>query len=273
MRRVLIVYLLLVVSCSQGTKEKVNITEIREKNKDSKIDLNITLNDSIESLLGKIGLVDIQTINENLLVDLRYATKNNFMKVVLYDTLQKAYLQKEVALKLSDCQKYLDSLHPGYQLKVFDGVRPLQVQYEMWNALDSIPRLRRGKFVSNPSKGSVHNFGAAVDLTIVDSKGKELDMGAGYDDFREIAFPKFEQHFLNSGELTIKQINNRKLLRKVMSSQGFRNIPSEWWHFNAYSRITTSHKFQMLVTESGSSKWFRIIQEVDSTEVGNLSEE
>lgn len=274
MRRVLIVYLLLVVSCSQDVKEKPNITESREeKNGDSEIDLNLALNDSIESLLGKIGLVDIQTINENILVDLRYATKNNFMKVVLYDTLQKAFLQKEVALKLSECQKYLDSLRPGYQLKVFDGVRPLQVQYEMWNALDSIPRLRRGKFVSNPSKGSVHNFGAAVDLTIVDSKGKELDMGAGYDDFREIAFPKFEQQFLTSGELTIQQVINRKLLRKVMSSQGFRNIPSEWWHFNAYSRITTSHKFQMLISESGSSKWFRIIQEVDSTEVGNLSEE
>lgn len=274
MRIFLFVCLLILVSCSQRTKVKVNTTETRgENNGDSKIDLNIALNDSIENLLGKIGLVDIQSIDENILVDLKYATKNNFMKVVLYDTLQKAYLQKKVALKLSECQFFLDSLRPGYNLKVFDGVRPLQVQYEMWNALDSIPKLRRGKFVSNPNKGSVHNFGAAVDLTIVDSIGNELDMGAGYDDFREIAFPKFEQQFLNSGELTEQQVNNRKLLRKVMSSQGFRNIPSEWWHFNAYSRITTSHKFQMLVSESGQSKWFRIIPEIDSTKVDDLVDE
>lgn len=266
MRRVLFVSLMFIVSCTQDKKEKVIMTEpVGEIYKDQKSVFNKELNDSIEKILSEIGLVDIQSINKDILVDLRYSTKNNFMKVVLYDTLQKAYLQREVALKLSKCQKYLDSIRPGYQLKVFDGVRPLQVQYEMWNALDSIPKSRRGKFVSNPIKGSVHNFGAAVDLTIVDNRGDELDMGAGYDDFREIAFPKYEQQFLKTGELIEQQVENRKLLRKVMSSQGFRNIPSEWWHFNSYSRITTSHKFQMLVSESGSSKWFRIVQEIDST--------
>lgn len=266
MRSVFYVFVFFIVSCKQTEKEKVNLIDsLVEINKESKNIFNNKLNDSIEKVLNEIGLVDIQSVDTNILIDLRYASKNNFMKIVLYDSLQKAYLQKEVTLKLSDCQKYLDSLHPGYKLKVFDGVRPLQVQYEMWNALDSIPRYRRGKFVSNPSKGSVHNFGAAVDLTIVDNSGEELDMGAGYDDFREIAFPKYEQQFLKTGDLTKQQVENRKLLRKVMSSQGFRNIPSEWWHFNAYSRITTSHKFQMLVSESGSSKWFRIVQEIDST--------
>lgn len=262
---------LIVISCTQNKQE--NLTQNETSSGIETIDsTRIRLNASIEKIFNTIGLVDIQAINKNILVDLRYASKNNFMKIVLYDTLQKCYLQKEVAERLSKCQKYLDSIRPGYKLKVFDGVRPLQVQSEMWNALDSIPRMRRGKFVSNPMKGSVHNFGAAVDLTIVDDKGKELDMGAGYDDFREIAFPKFEHQFLNSGELSKKQVENRKFLRKVMSHQQFRNIPSEWWHFNAFSRITTSHKFQMLVSESGSAKWFRIVPKVDSLEVDENEE-
>jgi len=229
--------------------------------------------DSIDLVFGSIGLVDIQSVNPTILVDLKYASKNNFMKSILYDTLMKAYFQIEVAERLSKCQQFLDSIRPGYRLLVFDGVRPQNVQQEMWDALDSIPRYRRGKFVSNPALGSVHNFGAAVDLTLVDAKGKQLDMGAGYDDFREIAFPKFESKFLQSGELTQTQVDNRRLLRKVMSSQKFNNIPSEWWHFNAFSRYITSHKFQLLTTESGATKWFRIVPKKDSMSVDEFAGE
>jgi D-alanyl-D-alanine dipeptidase len=97
-------------------------------------------------------------------------------------------------------------------------------------------------------------------------------MGAEYDDFREIAFPKLEAQFLKSGELSKQQVDNRKLLRKVMSSQQFRNIPTEWWHFNAFSRITTSHKYQMLETESGKTKWFRILPKKDTTALDEFEE-
>ncbi|MDX2360261.1 MAG: M15 family metallopeptidase [Crocinitomicaceae bacterium] len=212
--------------------------------------------------LEEIGLVDIQSVDSNILVDLRYASDNNFMDAVLYDTLNQLFLQKDVAERLSKCQSFLDSIHPGYHLLVYDGVRPVQVQQEMWDALDSIPVLNRGKFVSNPALGSVHNFGAAVDLTILDSLLKPLDMGAGYDDFRRIAFPSLEAHFLESGELTQEQWQNRKLLRQVMRFQSFSNIPSEWWHFNAYSRITASHKYQLLRSESGDAVWFKIAPKI-----------
>ena len=261
--------LILLISCSRNNEDSSECCEADTaeeiENSNNPPEDNHVLNDSIKRVFLSIDLVDITDVNSKIKVDLRYASSNNFMHTTIYDTLKSAYFQKEVAERLSKCQNFLDSIRPGYSLLIFDGVRPQQVQQEMWYALDSIPRHRRGMFVSNPALGSVHNFGAAVDLTIVDTKGKELDMGAGYDDFREIAFPKLESQFLKSGELTQNQIDNRKLLRRVMTSQNFSNIPSEWWHFNAFSRITTSHKFQMLVNESGETKWFRISPKKDST--------
>ena len=211
-------------------------------------------------IMAELGLVDIQKVNPKLLIDLKYATNDNFMKMQLYDTLACIYLQQDVALRLSKCQDLLDSIKPGYRLLVFDGVRPVQVQREMWNALDTVPKYARGKYVSNPALGSLHNFGAAVDLTIVDSMGNAIDMGANYDDFRDVAFPKYEARFLKSGELTEQQVNNRKLLRRIMRSQWFYNIPSEWWHFNAMNRIKASHKYQLLISESADAKWFKIIE-------------
>lgn len=204
--------------------------------------------------LKSFNLVNVLDVDPSIKVDLRYATSNNFMGHVLYDTLRKLYLQEDVAQRISACQTYLKQKHPKYSLLIYDGVRPLEVQREMWNALDSIPFAQRGKFVSNPSYGSVHNYGAAVDLTICDETGTPLDMGAGYDDFREIAFPSLEWKFLQSGELTEAQVNNRKLLREVMTSQGFRGIPAEWWHFNACSRIQAVAKYKKLTFESGLGK-------------------
>jgi D-alanyl-D-alanine dipeptidase len=219
--------------------------------------LELTLRTS--EIMSGIGLVDIQKVNSRILVDIKYASIDNFMKRRLYDTLACIYLQRDVAIRLSKCQDLLDSLKPGYRLLVYDGVRPVQVQREMWNALDTLPKLERGKYVSNPALGSLHNFGAAVDLTITDSYGNALDMGANYDDFRDVAFPKYETRFLKSGELTEQQVNNRKLLRRIMRSQWFYNIPTEWWHFNAMNRVKASHKYQLLISESGDARWFKFI--------------
>tara|TARA_R110002072_G_scaffold192413_3_gene349466 strand:- start:10226 stop:11032 length:807 start_codon:yes stop_codon:yes gene_type:complete len=228
---------------------------------DMKIDSTELMVDFIgmtSTYFDSLDLIDIQAVNPKIRIDLKYSTPNNFMGMVLYDTLKVVYLNKEVAERLSNCQNYLDSIHPGYSLLVFDGVRPWQVQKEMWDALDSIPVLRRGKYVSNPVRGSVHNYGAAVDLSIVDSAGIQLDMGSGYDDFRTISYPNLEYTFLKTGELTEIQVENRRLLRRVMRSEQFRNIPSEWWHFNAFSRVTTSRKYQRLINESGDMDWHKL---------------
>jgi D-alanyl-D-alanine dipeptidase len=195
------------------------------------------------------SLVDIRSINPEIQVDLKYATSDNFMKMKLYDRLKNAYLQKDVAERLSNCQKLLSQIKSGYRLLVYDAVRPVSVQQKMWDALDSIPPNERGKFVSNPQNRSLHNLGAAVDLTIIDERGVPLDMGAGYDDIRKIAYPALEQEFLAKGELSEKQITNRELLRKVMKSQGFRPLETEWWHFNACSRQEGKAKYKVLMEE------------------------
>lgn len=203
----------------------------------------------IDSTLLINNLVDVQSLNKNIRVELKYATSDNFMKMRLYERLDRAFLQKDVAERLAKCQTYLSKIDSGLHLLVYDAVRPISVQRKMWIALDSIPDGERGKFVSNPANKSLHNFGAAVDLTICDAQGKPLDMGAGYDDIRKIAYPSMETHFLSTGELTKEQVANRELLRKVMRSQGFRILPTEWWHFNACSRAEAKLKYVVLENE------------------------
>ena len=198
---------------------------------------------------GKDTLVQVNAFNSLILAELKYATADNFMHRILYDTLKAVYIQKAVALRLAKCQELLTSIDSNLHLLVYDGVRPLSVQWEMWHSLDTIPVSQRVKFVSNPKNGSVHNYGAAVDITICNSLGTPIDMGAGYDDMRQIAYPSLEAQFLASGELTKAQLANRQLLRKVMRSQRFINIPSEWWHFNAFPRAVVKVKYQIVEHE------------------------
>lgn len=251
-------FVLVFIAFSCGGNRDYQPTIIQKENKALKAntdDLNPivrkeTEHGKIHDSVAKIyNLVDIQTINSNIKVDLKYATEDNFMKQKVYKKLNKALLQKDVAERLSKCQDYLSNINPDLHLLVYDAVRPVEVQWRMWRALDSIPSKERGRFVSNPINKSVHNYGAAVDITICDKNGIALDMGAEFDEFNKIAYPSMEDYFLSSGELTEVQIGNRTLLRKVMKSQGFRNLPSEWWHFNACSRLEASTKYKLLEIE------------------------
>lgn len=202
-----------------------------------------------DSILLYHNLVDVQKLNGRIYVDLKYAGEDNFLKMRLYEKINKAYLQKDVAERISKCQDYLTEIDSGLHLLIYDAVRPVSVQKKMWRALDTIPSKDRGNYVSNPANRSLHNYGAAVDLTICDSKGIPLDMGAEFDEFSEIAYPSMEPTFLASGQLTPEQVNNRKLLRRVMRSQYFRNLPTEWWHFNACSREDAKNKYSFLEEE------------------------
>jgi D-alanyl-D-alanine dipeptidase len=194
-------------------------------------------------------LVDVQTLNQAIFVELKYATPDNFMGIILYKRLKKAYLQKDVAERLSKVQDYLSKLNPGFHLLIYDALRPVSVQQKMWDALDSLPPIERGKFVSNPKNRSMHNMGAAVDLTIINEQLIPLDMGAAYDEIGQIAYPSMEKQFVAEGKLTEIQIENRDLLRKVMKSQGFRQLQTEWWHFNACSRAEGLVKYKVLMEE------------------------
>jgi D-alanyl-D-alanine dipeptidase len=195
------------------------------------------------------NLVNIQLLHAAIRVELKYASTDNFMKKRLYKRLNAAFLQKDIAERLAKCQASLSLIDTNLHLLVYDAVRPVSVQKEMWKALDTVPFAERVKFVSNPLNKSLHNYGAAVDLTICTSQGIPLDMGAGYDDIRAIAHPRMEDYFLASGELTTTQVDNRRLLRKVMRSQGFTNLSTEWWHFNGCSRNTARKKYRVLERE------------------------
>lgn len=198
----------------------------------------------LEKKMLDSGLVDIQKVDSTIHIDLKYTTTENFVGTDLYGDLTKVYFQPEIAERLSKAQSALKMIDSSLSLLIYDGTRPRSVQWKMWKALDTVPVNDRVKFVSNPVHGSIHNYGCAVDLTIIDLKTMEpLDMGAGFDDPRKIAYPKFEKDFLASGELTQQHYDHRQLLRKVMRSGGFWVLPTEWWHFNGYSRKQAQELF------------------------------
>ena len=206
---------------------------------------NIVIIDTLEQRLIDGGLVDIQKLNANILVDLKYSSEDNFMGKDVYGDLNNAYLQPKVAQSLLECQSFLKSIDSSLTLLVYDAVRPRSVQQYMWDYLD-MPIHEKTKFVSNPKNGSIHNYGSAIDITIAHTNGKTLDMGAKYDEIGKIAYPRHELIFLKSGDLSQKQVDNRRLLRKVMKHGHFTNIQTEWWHFNRYSRNKAKTLYQIV---------------------------
>jgi D-alanyl-D-alanine dipeptidase len=187
--------------------------------------------------------VDIQTICPDILVELRYATEDNFLHRNVYGNLKKCYLLKEAASKLVEAQKSLAALKPGWRLKVFDGARPRHIQALMWALVKGTPQQ---PFVASPNTGSNHNYGAAVDLTLVDEKGRELDIGTGYDFYGDLAQPRLEDMFLKAGKLSASQVQNRRLLRKIMTEAGFLSISSEWWHFDAFRTDEIRKRYKII---------------------------
>lgn len=194
------------------------------------------------------GLVDIQKIAPGILVELKYSTTDNFLKRDVYGDLTRAYLQPEMAKRLAKASAMLSKSYPGFRLLVYDAARPNSAQYALWDALDDL-KISEGKkpmYVADPRKGSNHNFGCAVDLTVVDKNGKPLDMGTNFDYFGPLAYPRSEQQMLEQGKLTVKQIENRKILRNVMNASGFKTNTTEWWHFDGMSKTQAKATYGMI---------------------------
>lgn len=198
---------------------------------------------SMNQKLEEAGLVEITEFIPGIKVDLKYATNDNFMERVLYKDLSKAYLQPAVADKLKVAQKELKKIQPEYSLLVFDACRPRSIQREMWA---KVAGTKFQNYVASPGAGSLHNFGCAVDLSIVDEFDKALDMGTPFDFFGPESQPRYEMDLFNKGELTREQIDNRKLLRTVMKKAGFMPIMSEWWHFNGFYKQEARSRYQIV---------------------------
>ena len=199
-----------------------------------------------EQKMREQGLVNIQEIDPDILVELKYSTTDNFVGKDVYGCITKCYLQKRPAEMLSNANDLLRRKNANYRLLVYDGGRPLSIQKILWNTLTQYPPKERAKYVANPAEGSIHNYGSAVDLTIATLDGTALDMGTKYDFFGELAYPVKEAYFLKKGKLTKQQIANRALLRNVMKAAGYMPIEYEWWHFNAMSRQTAKVTYRII---------------------------
>jgi D-alanyl-D-alanine dipeptidase len=166
---------------------------------------------------GKVvDIIDIKEVTPRIIVDMKYATEDNFAKKRLYDS-NTCFLRKSVAVKLDAVQKELEGMN--LSLKVWDCYRPLAVQRILWVILPD------ERYVANPEKGSRHNRASAVDVTLVDSEGKELQMPTGFDDFS----PRAHHHYQ---DLPDQAIRNRELLKGLMEKAGFIPLSEEWWHYD-----------------------------------------
>lgn len=162
-------------------------------------------------------LVEVKSVNPNILVSLPYASEDNFCKQILYP-VERCFLRREVAEKLSLVQQDLEK--EGYGLKIWDGYRPRSVQYKMWSVAPNT------NYVADPRRGSRHNRGAAVDLTLVDAEtGEEVPMPTAYDVFNVKAHAYYKK-------LPPEVIANRTRLQQAMTRHGFRVMSTEWWHFD-----------------------------------------
>ena len=199
-----------------------------------------------EKKMETAGLVDIQTMDASILVDLKYTTTDNFVKQDVYGCITRCFLQKLAADKLVRASQYLQKNHANLRLLVYDGARSRSVQWKFWKAMSHLPPNQREDYVANPTQGSIHNYGCAVDLTLATADGKPLDMGTIFDFFGELAYPRHEARLLKSGKLTKTQVENRRILREAMRKGGFTPIETEWWHFNAISRKKAKATFGII---------------------------
>lgn len=200
--------------------------------------------EELDTWLHDRGLVDISVLDSTIRVHLVYATPDNFMGETVYTGITRAWLHPDAAQKLVTAQRLLKKEHPDLTLVVYDAARSMSVQRKMWRLVRGTDKVN---YVSNPSNGGgLHNYGMAVDVTILDPAGEPLPMGTPFDFFGEEAHTNNEEALLASGKITRKEFDNRRLLRRIMKSAGFRTIPYEWWHFNACSRVEARQSYPVL---------------------------
>jgi D-alanyl-D-alanine dipeptidase len=172
-----------------------------------------------DEVISDTTFVNLKDYSEDFIYDMKYATEDNFLKAKVYDCPECLLRLKTVEGLIEANKKFIKK---GYKIKIFDCYRPLDIQKRMWKIVPN------PKYVANPSKGSIHNRGGAVDVTLVDATGKELDMGTTFDFFGIEAAHSYP-------DLSEEIIKNRKLLKKIMGKKGFNSLDSEWWHYSLKS--------------------------------------
>lgn len=175
----------------------------------------------LKSLVGMADttFVRLADYSSDFEYDLRYATENNFLKAKVYNCAE-CYMRVKTAKALIKANH--DFMTQGYKIKFYDCYRPNSVQYKMWKIVPN------SQYVANPVKGSIHNKGGAVDITLVTTVGEELDMGTDFDFFGKMAYH-------DNIDLPEEILKNRKVLKETMENYGFWSVRTEWWHYNLSS--------------------------------------
>lgn len=182
----------------------------------------ITKNEvDIQNEIKDTVFVNLKEYSKDFVYDMKYATADNFLKEKVYDCAECFLRLKTVKALIKANTTFLKM---GFKIKIFDCYRPLDIQKKMWAIVPN------PSFVADPSKGSIHNRGGAIDITLVDSKGVELDMGTAFD-----FFGKEASH--NYSDLSPKILENRLLLKIILTENGFNSFDSEWWHYNLKSAL------------------------------------
>lgn len=199
---------------------------------------------TLSERLEERGFVAVNRADPTIKVRLMYAGPDNFTGVTLYDDIRDAYLQPDAAVALLKAQEELHKLFPVYNLLVKDAARPMSVQRRMFSAVQGTPK---ANYVANPAKGGgLHNYGLAVDITIVDENGNELAMGTPVDHLGPEANIDSEERMVSDGIISETERQNRLLLRRVMKAAGFSPLRTEWWHFNFVSKRQAQASYKLL---------------------------
>lgn len=200
----------------------------------------------IEKHLEELGLQNVAEQIPGIEVYMVYATPYNFMGRVLYEDLDEAYLVPQAMEMLRKANEYLRKRRMDLHLVVYDAARPRSIQEQMWKVVEGTDL---EDFVANPHRrgGGPHNFGIAVDVTLVDCAGNPIPMGSEYDYFGDRSRSDMEQELFENGEITRRELLNRRLLREVMTHAGWIVEPSEWWHFNAMPTAEAREKLPVIL--------------------------
>ena len=225
MKRISLLFLpLLITACMTGTDEGKS---------------------TIEKELEQIGLQNVAEEIPGIEVYMVYATPYNFMGRVLYNDLDEAYLVPEAMEKLRKANELLRKKRLDLHLVVYDAARPRSIQQQMWKVVENT---ELQDYVANPnvSGGGAHNYGIAVDVSLVDCTGHPIPMGSEYDYFGNRSRVDMENELFESGEINGRELQNRQLLREIMTEAGWLVEPSEWWHFNAMPLSEASQKLTVI---------------------------
>lgn len=200
---------------------------------------------AVEKQLEQAGLQSVAGEIPGVEVYMVYATPYNFMGRVLYEGLDEAYLVPEAIEKLKKANEILRKRRLDLHLVVYDAARPRSIQEQMWKVVENT---ELEDFVANPNRsgGGPHNYGIAVDVTLVDCTGHPLPMGSEYDYFGDRSRVDIEAELFKKGEITYRELQNRLLLREIMTEAGWLAITSEWWHFNAMPLAEASKRLAVV---------------------------